>query len=147
MFREDAAVFPALNPNAGMRRPFAGKCANLRAALAVSATLALIAGTLAGAVLGSPDTADPALETLLRFMALLKAAIATVAATLAAWRFGFAISPKLAAGYTAAVVLMALSPGLIWFQSGLVLASAFFHSGLLLGLALAAGDGLVKRSK
>jgi hypothetical protein len=130
-----------------MRRPLTGKCATLRAALAVSGTLAFIAGILAGAVLGTPDTTDPALETLLGFMALLKAAIATVAAALVAWRFGLAISPRLAAGYTAAVVLMALSPGLIWFQSGLVFASAFFHSGLLLGLALAAGDGLAKRSK
>ncbi|MGE5265975.1 MAG: hypothetical protein ACM3L9_01280 [Deltaproteobacteria bacterium] len=140
-------MLPALNHTVSVRRRFSGSAGAFRAVLALSAILALIAGILAGAVLASPEKADPALDTLLRFMALIKAAIATGAAALAAWRFGFPIPPKLATGYIAAVVLMALSPGLIWFQSGLVLASAFFHSGLLLGFALAAGDGLAKQRK
>jgi hypothetical protein len=138
---------PAPNHAESIRRPVSAPAGAFRAALVASAILALIAGILAGAVLASPANADPDLDTLLRFMALIKAAIVTFAAALAAWRFGFTISPKLATGYTAAVALMALSPGLIWFQTGLVLASAVFHSGLLLGLALAAGDGLANERK
>ena len=86
----------------------------------------------------------PTLTLLLRFMALMKAAIVLAAAGLVAWRFGSELPSRLAAGYIAAVGLMALSPGLIWSQSSLTLASAFFHSGLLFGLALAARDGFTK---
>ena len=140
-------MLPALNRTESLRTPASDPAGAYRTALAVSAMLALIAGILAGAVLAPAANADPGLATLLRFMALIKAAVVTLAAALAAWRFGFVIPPKSATGYTAAVALMALSPGLIWFQSGLVIASAAFHSGLLLGLALAAGDGLAKERK
>jgi len=65
-----------------------------------------------------------------------------------AWRLGSEdLSSRLASGYIAAVGLMALSPGLIWSQSSLTLASAFFHSGLLFGLVLAARDGFTKSRK
>ncbi|MCU0955371.1 MAG: hypothetical protein MUC37_12385 [Hyphomicrobium sp.] len=138
-------MLPALNHAESLRRLASEPAGAYRVALAASALMALTAGILAGAVLAPAATADPGLATLLRFMALVKGAIIAIAAALAAWRFGFAIPPKLAIGYTAAVALMALSPGLIWFQSSLVVASAAFHSGLLLGLALAAGDGLAKQ--
>lgn len=116
-----------------------------RTLLASVMILAATTGVIAGA-LKSPGTtaADADLTTLLRFMAVMKAAIVLAAAGLVAWRFGSELSSRLAAGYIAAVALMALSPGFIWSQSSLSLASAFFHSGLLFGLALAARDGFSK---
>ncbi len=112
--------------------------------LAAAVILAAIAGGIAGALSAPEATADPDLTLLLRFMALMKAAIVFAAAGLVAWRFGSELPSRLAAGYVAAVGLMALSPGLIWSQSSLTLASAFFNSGLLFGLVLAARDGFSK---
>lgn len=140
-------MFPALSRGERADQPAAFTARARRSALAASGVVALMAGILAGAALAPVHTTDPELATLFRFMALIKAGLAAGAGALAAWRFGSEISPRLAMGYTAAVALMALSPGLIWFASGLVLASALFHAGLLLGLAMAAGDGLANQRK
>jgi hypothetical protein len=115
-----------------------------RTLLASVVILAAMTGVIAGHLSAPDTTADADLTLLLRFMALMKAAIVLAAAGLVAWRFGSELPSRLAAGYIAAVGLMALSPGLIWSQSSLTLASAFFHSGLLFGLALAARDGFTK---
>jgi len=144
---KEAATFPALSRGERADQPAAFTARARRSALAASGVVALMAGILAGAALAPVYTTDPELATLLRFMALIKAGLAAGAGALAAWRFGSEISPRLAMGYTAAVALMALSPGLIWFATGLVLASALFHAGLLLGLAMAAGDGLANQRK
>ncbi len=82
---------------------------------------------------------------LIRFMAVMKAAIVVASLALVAWRFGDDITPRLAAAYIVAVGLMGISPGLIWNLAALPAASAVFHAGLLLGLALAAADGYVRR--
>ena len=140
-------MFPALRRGERADHPAALAARARRSALAASAVVALIAGILAGAALAPAHTTDPELATLLRFMALIKAGLGAGAGALAAWRFGSEISPRLAMGYTAAVALMALSPGLIWFASSLVLASALFHAGLLIGLAMAAGDGMANQRK
>ncbi len=116
-----------------------------RILLASVVILAATTGVIAGALSAPDTTADADLTLLLRFMAVMKAAIVLAAAGLVAWRLGLEdLSSRLATGYIAAVGLMALSPGLIWSQSSLTLASAFFHSGLLFALALAARDGFTK---
>lgn len=122
----------------------AGSLTVRRTILASVVTLAAITGVIAGHLSAPGANADADLTLLMRFMALMKAAIVLAAAGLVAWRFGFELPSRLAAGYIAAVGLMALSPGLIWSQSSLTLASAFFHSGLLFGLVLAARDGFTK---
>jgi hypothetical protein len=116
-----------------------------RMALAVAVAMALAAGAVAGATQASTGVSDADFLILVRFMAFVKALIALAAAALVAWRFGLAIARPLSAAYIASVSLMALAPGLIWYEALLPLASAAFHSGLLLGLALAAGDGMAKR--
>ncbi len=116
----------------------------LRLALAIAVAVAAIAGVAVGAATAPAATPDADLTLLIRLLALMKAAIVLAAGGLVAWRVGSEISSNLAAAYIAAVCLMALSPGLIWSQSSLTLASAFFHSGLLFGLVLAARDGSAK---
>lgn len=122
----------------------AGSLTVRRTILASVVILAATTGAIAGHLSAPDATADADLTLLLRFMALMKAALVLAAAGLVAWRFGSELPSRLAAGYIAAVGLMALSPGLIWSQSSLALASAFFHSGLLFGLVLAARDGFTK---
>jgi hypothetical protein len=65
------------------------------------------------------------------------------------WRLRHPCDPRLALGYSLAVALMAPAPGLVWFMIGLIPASVLFHTGLILGLILAFGDGrfALKRSK
>jgi hypothetical protein len=125
----------------------AGSLTGRRTILVSVVILAATTGVIAGHLSASNTTADADLTLLLRFMALMKAAIVLAAAGLVAWRFGSELPSRLAAGYIAAVGLMALSPGLIWSQSSLTLASAFFHSGLLFGLVLAARDSFTKSRK
>lgn len=122
----------------------AGSLTVRRTILASVVILAATTGMIAGHLSATDANHDADLTLLLRFMALMKAAIILAAAGLVAWRFGSELPTRLAAGYIAAVGLMALSPGFIWSQSSLTLASAFFHSGLLFGLVLAARDGYTK---
>jgi hypothetical protein len=93
------------------------------------------------AAAGSALPADADLVLLVRFMAVVKAMMALAAAGLVWWRLGSGIGTGLAAGYIAAVTLMATSPGVVWSMTSPILASALFHSGLLFALALAARDG------
>lgn len=123
----------------------AGTPAGRRTGMAAAVVLAISMGVVAGIATGSEIGTDGELARLIRFMALVKAGIMLAAAGLVAWRFGFEISDRLAVGYVVAISLMALSPGLIWNMGSLILASALFHSGLLLGLVLAARDGFEER--
>ncbi len=116
-------MFTALPRGERADQPAALTARARRSALAASAVGAFMAGIVAGAALAPVHTTDLELATLLRFMALIKA------------------------GLAAGAGLMALSPGLIWFATGLVVASALFHAGLLIGLATAAGDGLANQRK
>jgi hypothetical protein len=113
--------------------------------LAVAVAIALAAGAVAGATHAPTAASDADFLILVRFMAFVKALIALSAAAAVAWRLGADITRPLSAAYIGSVSLMALAPGLIWHEALLPLASAVFHSGLLLGLALAAGDGMARR--
>ena len=114
-----------------------------RPALFVAVSLAAAAGLAIGhhpAAHGamSPD-AD--LARLLRFMALIKAALAILALGVAHWRLRHAASPRLATAYVGAIALMAAGPGLIWSMTHVIAGAVLFHSGLLLLLALGWADG------
>ena len=117
-----------------------------RAVLAVALLAATGAGAAIGAATGTGTGSDAAFTELIRFMAIVKAAIVLAAAALVSWRLTSPASPRLAAGYIVCVSLMAPSPGLIWNMSSLLVASALFHSGLLFGLYLAATDGVTRRA-
>ncbi len=116
-----------------------------RVALGGAIVITLATGAAIGAAYAPAATSDPDLLVLVRFMAFVKTVIALSAAAAVAWRLGADITRPLSAAYIASVALMALAPGLIWNEALLPLASGAFHSGLLLGLALAASDGLLKR--
>ena len=90
------------------------------------------AATLALATQAGPH--DPELATLLRFMAVLKAAMALGAAALIAWRLGWPVRPATGLGYVAGVSSMAAGAGLIW-QLGHVGTGALLVHGSLLALA------------
>jgi hypothetical protein len=117
-----------------------------RIVLGGALVIALATGAAIGSTYAPAAASDPDLLVLVRFMAFVKTVIALSAAAAVAWRLGADIARPLSAAYIASVALMALAPGLIWYEALLPLASGLFHSGLLLGLALSAGDGLLKRS-
>ncbi len=106
---------------------------------------ALVTGVAAGRMYAPLSPSDADFLLLIRFMAVMKLAIVLACAAAVAWRVGAGIAKPLAFGYAGAVALMALSPGLIWSEALLPLASAVFNAGLLLSLALAAGDGMSRR--
>lgn len=97
---------------------------------------------LAGAVLGAAALAlttqagphDPELAALLRFMAIVKAAMALGAAALVGWRFGSPVRPAAGLGYIAGAASMAAGAGLIW-QLGHIGAGALLVHGGLVALA------------
>lgn len=97
---------------------------------------------LAAAVLGAatlalatqPGPHDLELATLLRFMAVVKAAMALGAAALVGWRLGWPVRPTTALGYIAGASSMAAGAGLIW-QLGHVGAGALLVHGGLVALA------------
>ncbi len=96
-------------------------------ALAVLGAAALALTTQAG-----PH--DPELATLLRFMAVVKAAMALGAAALVGWRFGSPTRPAAALAYIAGASGMAAGAGLIW-QLGHIGAGALLVHGGLVALA------------
>lgn len=94
---------------------------------------------LAAAVLGSAALAlttqagpyDPELATLLRFMAVVKAAMALGAAALIAWRLRWPVRPATGLGYVAGVSSMAAGAGLIWQLGHIGTGALLVHGGLL----------------
>ena len=121
-------------PALGVRLP--------RAALLYAAVGAAgLAGVLAGRWLQSGSGGmEWQLALLLRFMAVLKGAMALGAVALVQWRLRRPTSDRLALGYAAALVPMALAPGLIWSLAAIASGAACFHAGFLLFLILAWRD-------
>jgi hypothetical protein len=77
---------------------------------------------------------------LLRFMAGTKLAMALAAALLVDWRLRYPASANVTCGYLLSVAIVAIAPGLIWFQTQIVLASVLFHAGVLLMLVTGLRD-------
>jgi len=71
------------------------------------------------------------LTRLLRFMAVLKAAIAATAAAVLFWRLGAAITLPWFTAYAAACAAMAAGPGVIWAMVHVGLGAVLLHGGLL----------------
>ena len=74
---------------------------------------------------------DPELATLLRFMAVVKAAMALAAAALIAWRMGWPVRPAAGLGYVAGASGMAAGAGLIWQLGHVGTGALLVHGGLL----------------
>jgi hypothetical protein len=125
--RSGAAIAPAA-------RAILICAAGLAAAGTFAAPLLLGSGTL-------PMAGETEFTTLLRFMALMKAAMALGAAVLICWRLKYPASRRLAVAYIIAAVLMAAAPGLIWHMTAIWKGAALFHAGLVLFLILAWADG------
>jgi hypothetical protein len=131
----------------GVQTPIAAAAALPAPSRRLMLLLAVAGAGGASAAIGAavaPVPADADLVLLIRFMAVVKAMMVLAAAGLVWWRLGSDIGSGLAAGYIAAVTLMAISPGVVWSMTSPTLASALFHSGLLFGLALAARDGFTR---
>ena len=107
----------------------------LIAAVAVAAILGLAAGHAS-----APNAPEPALVNLVRFMAVIKLAMAAAAAWLLHWRLARPAAGAATAGAILAVCAMAAAPGLIWGMAHVLLAAALFHAGLLALLAMAWSD-------
>ena len=137
--RASAVPSPAFDRRPGRR----AAARSYRPALIAAVLLAAVAAFAIGhdpAAHGAAS-ADAELARLLRFMAVLKAAMALAALWLVDWRLRFAASPRLAMAYIAALALMAAGPGLIWSLTHLIAGAILFHAGLLLLLALGWADG------
>jgi hypothetical protein len=104
------------------------------------AGLAGAAGLIVGLAAGAPGM-DAELVPLLRFMAVIKAAMALGAVALAQWRLKRAASGWVVAALAGSSGLMMSAPGLIWGLTHLVLGAVLFHAGLLVFLVAAARDG------
>lgn len=108
---------------------------------------ALAAAVLTGAVWGLWDTsaADTAqavsragadLTRLLRFMAVVKAAMATGALAALWWRLGVVASPVRLSVYLATAAAMGAGPGLIWAMAHVAWGALLLHGGLFAALVL-----------
>jgi hypothetical protein len=111
--------------------------------LLVGGTLLAVAAAWAGSP-AQPAAADPELAILLRGMAVIKIALIVPALALLWWRFGFALSAPVAAGYLAGGWLIAGATALIWQLSSIALAAAVFHLAGFALLLLALADRGVK---
>ena len=87
------------------------------------------AGALALATGAGPY--DPELAALLRFMAVVKAAMALGAAALIAGRLGWPVRPAAGLGYVAGASGMAAGAGLIWQLGHVGTGALLVHAGLL----------------
>ncbi len=103
----------------------------------VLATAVLGAGAVALLIGADPGAADPELLVLLRFMAVVKAAMALGAAALLSWRLGWPVRPAIGFGYVVAASSMAAGAGLIWQLGHVGAGAVLVHGGLaaLIGLA------------
>lgn len=99
--------------------------------------LAIMAGLGAGVLLGIGGEAghDPALVTLLRFMAVVKAAMVAGVATGAAWRLRMPAGPGTALGYAAACGIMAAGLWPIWAATHVTAGAALVHGGFAVAIA------------
>jgi len=76
------------------------------------------------------------LTRLLRFMAVLKAAIAVTAAAAVFWRLGAAVSLPWLTAYGVAAAAMAAGPGVIWAMAHVGLGALLLHGGLFATILL-----------
>src|SRR5271165_3317097 len=116
--------------HAGRADAGGGRAWALTAVLAVG----LIVGLAVGQATRSP--ADPELMPLLRLMAAIKFAAVLGGAALLRWRLRRPAPARPAALAIGAVGLMAVSPGMVWAPSHLLVAAGLFHAGLLTLLVL-----------
>ncbi len=98
----------------------------IAAAVAASAIAAAAPASSAAAAHAGAD-----LIRLLRFMAVLKAAIAVGAGAAVFWRLGAAVTLPWFCAYAAACGAMAAGPGVIWAMVHVGLGAALLHGGLL----------------
>ena len=100
--------------------------------------LAIIAGLSAGALLSTDGEAghDPALVTLLRFMAVVKAAMVISVAAGAAWRLRVPTGPGTALGYVAACGIMAAGLWPIWAATHVAAGAVLVHGGFAVSIAM-----------
>ncbi len=73
---------------------------------------------------------EPELALLLRFMAIVKAAMAIAAAVAIAWRLNGPVRPAAALAYVAALSSMAAGAGLIWRLEHVAAGAVMVHGGL-----------------
>ena len=90
-----------------------------------------VAGTAAFALTTGRGAADPELALLLRFMAVVKAAMAIAAAALVVWRLNGPVLPAAALGYIAAVSSMAAGAALIWRLEHVAAGAVMVHGGVV----------------
>jgi hypothetical protein len=108
------------------------------------------AAGLAGLLIGlrsAPPPMDPALVPLLRFMAVIKGAMAVGAGALAQWRLQGDAGIWLKWSLLGATALMMVAPGVIWGLNHIVLGALLFHAGLVVFLVASARDGFGIRVK
>ena len=98
-----------------------------RPVLATAVLGAAATALLSGA---DPSAADPELLVLLRFMAVVKAAMALGAAVLVAWRLGWPVRIAMVLGYVVATSSMAGGAGLIWQLGHVGVGAVLVHGGL-----------------
>ena len=122
------------------RRGFAtASPASARIFLLVVAISAAATGLLADrpeAVARAVTQAGGELTRLLRFMALLKSMMAVAAFAAVIWRLGAPVTATRALAHAAAVIAMAIGPGLIWGMIHLKLGAALLHGGLFATIIL-----------
>ena len=116
-----------------------------RLELRVFAAAAILLAAAAALLAPQVVAADPSLGLLLRFLAMLKGAMALAATALLLWRLQRPVSPRLALAGTAATCAMAMAAGLIW-RLQVIPGAVLFHAGLLLFAWMAWADGLVRRT-
>lgn len=134
--RSTVVVFPRKRLRAG-----AGGRLLLFAGLAVTVPGAFVIGSAAGAHAG-----DAELALLLRFMGVIKLAMAATAAALVSWRLGAPLAARLRPVAIGAVWCLAAGAVLITCLAYLVPAAALFHAGLLALLVLAVREARAERS-
>jgi hypothetical protein len=113
--------------------------ADFSPALARGILLMVIAAAVAASAIAAAAPASSVavahagaeLTRLLRFMAVLKAAIAVTAAAVVFWRLGAAITLPWFTAYAFACGAMAAGPGVIWAMVHVGLGAALLHGGLL----------------
>jgi hypothetical protein len=123
------ATISGAAPRAAVFSPALARGILLLVIAAAAAAGAMAAAAPASSLAAAHAGAD--LIRLLRFMAVLKAAIAVTAAAAVFWRLGAAITLPWFAIYAAACASMAAGPGLIWAMVHVGLGAALLHGGLL----------------
>jgi hypothetical protein len=112
-----------------------GRALGWRLAFAVAAAAGAASIALA------PAYADPDLVLLMRFMAVVKAAMALGALAAIDWRLRRGdVTAGMATVYGASGVMLAASPGLIFSLAHVIAGAMLFHTGLFLFIAAAWRD-------